>query len=523
MGTEIRRTEWLWVTGVVLGLIILCNLPHVIAWVATPEGSHFTGFVSNPWDQHSYIAKMRQGWNGSWRYHLAYTPERTDGAPVFLFYLLLGHISRLTRIPLIWMYHGVRVLACAVLIPLCYVFSARTFAEVRKRRWTTLLIVISSGLGWLAAPLGAMTPDLWVAEAITFYALFTLPHFPLSMALMLLILMLLGNPKRRMGWSEIIGAAFSSVALGVLQPFAVIPVYAALGMVFALHMWRDRRIPWRWVWLTGIAGIVAVAYPLYGLLVVRADPVMSIWNAQNQTPSPPVWEWLLAFGFVALLAIPGSIWVAQRRNDSDLLLLAWVVVTAVGVYIPLSLQRRLIIGVHIPLCVLAGLGWWQVIRPRLRGRMRNLVQGLVLGMSALTNIFLIAGTIIAALSGETWLYLAEEEYQAFVWLRDATPLDAVVLCAPQTGMFVPAWAGQRVVYGHPFETVDAERRKAQVEAYWAGEMSTTEQESFLRENRVGYVLVGPREQEGGERKERAEQWDELVFETGDVRVYRVGE
>ncbi len=471
-------------------------------------------------DQHSYIAKMRQGWNGSWRYRLAYTPEYTDGAPIFLFYLSLGHISRLMRIPLIWMYNGVRVFACAVLIPLCYAFSAQTFAEVRKRRWTTVLIAISSGLGWFAAMLGAMTPDLWVAEAITFYALFTLPHFSLSMAWMLIILMLLGNPKRRLGWSEIIGAAFSSVALGVLQPFAVIPVYAALGVFLALRAWRDRRIPWRRVWIVGVEGLIAVAYPLYGLLILGTDPVMSAWNAQNQTPSPPVWEWLVAFGLVGLLAIPGSIWAARRRRDSDLLLLAWVVVTAVGVYIPLSLQRRLIIGVHIPLCVLAGLGWWQVIRLRLRGRMRDWVQSLVLGLSALTNIFLVAGTILAALSGESWFYLSRGEYQAFVWLRETASPDAVVLCAPQTGTFVPAWAGQRVVYGHPFETVDAERRKAEVEAYFAGKMSPAERSAFLQENRVGYVLVGPRERAVGDGGIGIGDWP-MVFEAGDVRIYQV--
>jgi len=90
------------------------------------------------------------------------------------------------------------------------------------------------------------------------------------------------------------------------------------------------------------------------------------------------------------------------------------------------------------------------------------------------------------------------------------------------GLFVPAWAGQPVVYGHPFETVDAERRRAQVEAYWTGEMRPAEREVFMRENRVGYVLVGPREVEMGDwRMENGELEREPVFEAGDVRVYEV--
>jgi len=131
---------------------------------------------------------------------------------------------------------------------------------------------------------------------------------------------------------------------------------------------------------------------------------------------------------------------------------------------------------------------------------------------------------LAAVGGEPRFYLSDGEWQALAWLRENADHDLVVLCAPQTGMFVPAWAGQKVVYGHPFETVDAERRQAQVEAYWAGEMGPAEQESFLRENRVGYVLVGPRELEIRDwRLEIGEIEGELVFEAEDVRLYEVHE
>jgi len=198
-------------------------------------------------------------------------------------------------------------------------------------------------------------------------------------------------------------------------------------------------------------------------------------------------------------------------------------------YAPLALQRRLALGLQVPVALLAAAGWWQVIRPRLRARLRGPVTVAILGFSALSNLFLVAMLVLAALRGEPRFYLSDGEWQALEWLREAVDHDRVVLCAPQTGMFVPAWAGQRVVYGHPFETVDAERRKAQVEAYWRGEMDPAERESFLKENRVRYVLVGPRELEIGERRmengewrmEIAQQAGEPVFEAGDVSVYEV--
>jgi hypothetical protein len=298
----------------------------------------------------------------------------------------------------------------------------------------------------------------------------------------------------------------------------VIPVYATLAVWLALRWLRDRRVEWHRVGWIAVAGLVAVIYPTYGVLAIRADPALSGWSVQNQTPSPPVWDWLLSFGLVTVLAAPGVMGVARRRSDGDLLLVAWVLAASVGMYVPLALQRRLALGLHVPLALLAAFGWWQVLRPRLRARLRKPLTTVMLAFSTLANLFLMAMFALGALAGEPSFYLSDGEWEALAWLREEVAHDAVVLCAPQTGMFVPAWAGQRVVYGHEFETIEAERREAQVEAYWAGEMSPAEQESLLQENNVSYVLVGPRELEIGGWEPRSE---EVVFEAGGVRVYEI--
>ena len=584
-----NRTEWRWVALVTLALVIASSLPYLIAWAVTPEGAHFTGLLVNPLDGHSYIAKMRQGLDGSWRSRLVFTPEPQRGAYLFLLHIALGHLARWTGLPLIAVYHGARVLAGVALLLVAYRFTAVLGGELGQRRLALLLLGVSSGLGWLVAPLGHMSSDLWVPEAFTFYSILDTLHFPLAIALMLVVLMQLAQPAPPYkggpggcpappiggepggcpappygggpgrwpappyrgepgrwpappyrggpgrwpappyrggpgGWPQALVAAAASLGLGIVQPFGVIPVYATLAMWLALRWLRDRRVPWRAIGWTAVAGLVALAYPLYGVLAIQADPILAGWNAQNQTPSPPVWDWLLSLGLVAALAVPGMVVALRRRSDGGLLLLAWVIAAGVGMYAPLALQRRLALGLQAPLALLAATGWWVVVRPRLRVRLRALASAALLGFSALTNLFLMAMLVLAALGGEPRFYLSDGEWQALAWLRKEVDRDQVVLCAPQTGMFIPAWAGQRVVYGHPFETIDAERRKAQVEAYWSGKMSVAEQESFLLENRVGYVLVGPRELEIGDWRLEVGIWElegEVVFEAGDVRVYKL--
>ena len=104
-----ERGEWRWVVSVVLALVLVSGLPYLFAWAVTPPRAHFTGLVFNPLDGNSYIAKMRQGLEGSWLFHLPYTPEPHRGVPVYLFYLALGHVARWTGLPLLAVYHTARV------------------------------------------------------------------------------------------------------------------------------------------------------------------------------------------------------------------------------------------------------------------------------------------------------------------------------------------------------------------------------------------------------------------------------
>jgi hypothetical protein len=525
----VDRGEWRWVLLVTLVLIVASSLPYLVAWGVTPKNAHFTGLVFNPQDGNSYIAKMRHGMTGSWLFRLPYTPEPHDGAPVYLFYLFWGHVARWMGLGLIAIYHCVRVAGGAVMLLSFYTLVSSISEDVGERRIMFTLAALGSGLGWVAGFLGLVTSDLWVPEAFPAYALLTNAHFPLAIGLMVGIMScgqrIVSSEWRDADgdghvWTWGLGMALAAVILGVIQPFGLVTVFGGLGVTLAVQSVRERSIPWRvTAWVIG-AGVVALAYPVYMQRALHADPVLAAWSAQNVTASPPLWDWALSSGLVSVLAVPGIAFAVRRGSVGDWLLLGWLLVTLVGIVVPLPLQRRLGLGLGVPMGLLAGIGWWRTLRPRVAARSRRLVQGLMVAFCAMTPIFLVLIALVGALAGEPWFYLSDGEWAALEWLRVEGDPNAVVLCAPQTGLFVPAWAGQPVVYGHPFETVNAEQRREQVEAYWAGEMSVVAQESFLRENRVGYVLVGPRELGIGDWRLENRGWTS-VFEVEGVSVYEV--
>jgi uncharacterized membrane protein len=109
--------------------------------------------------------------------------------------------------------------------------------------------------------------------------------------------------------------------------------------------------------------------------------------------------------------------------------------------------------------------------------------------------------LVLALGGglthDARLFVSADEALAMDWLKGNSARDAVVLASPEMGLFIPAWAGRRVVYGHPFETVDAERTKARVQDFFAAGTDGAQRQTMLHEWRVALVFVGPRERKLG--------------------------
>jgi len=493
MTARISLKEWRWALLWASIVIAVTCLPYLYAWLAAPEGLVFGGLLTNPLDGNSYLAKMRQGFEGEWRFHLPFTPEPHPGTFVYIHYLALGHLGRALNFSLPLLYHLARVFSSFLLLLAIYWFIAHFVDEnnLTHRRTIFLLVAFSSGLGWLAAAFNLITADLWVPEAITFYTLLSNPHFPLSMTLMLLIIALTATENywsRAKPWPLFIVLAISSFLLAVIQPFVAVPVYAALGAYIILLTIRDRRLPRKLIARTLIGGLATLAPIFYGLIVFSTNSALAAWSSQNLTPSPPLWNLALSYGLVLLLALPGAVMAARCSRNIDLLLLAWIAATIILIYAPLALQRRMITGLHFPLCFLAARGLqWLVKRWPAR---RRLLTGSAIGLSAITNLFLLLGALAAVRSGDSRLFLYREEMPALAWLREHAPTEAVVLAAPETGLFIPVWAGRRVVYGHPFETIQAEEKESQVRSFF---VSPARHEQLLTSFNIEYVFFGPRE------------------------------
>ncbi len=501
-----------WLPGFVAIVVLAAvAVPYLVAFGASGEDTIFLGFLQNPVDGHTYLAKMYQGWEGNWRYRMAFSQEPGAGAFLFPLYLGLGHISRVLRLPLINVFHSARLLATGFMLFSLYLFFKRSLPD-RLIPWAFTLSAVGSGLGWLAVPFGAFTADLWVSEGYPFLSGYTNPHFPFSLGLMTWIL----TPRPRENGFPFF-MLLPGLLLALILPFGLVIVLGVLGVQLLLSWrWQDGSFGWlfrRVVWLS-LGGVPAVLYELW---LVRTDPIFAGWNAQNITVSPPPWELLISFSPALLLALY-SIWRTLREQKSPLdTMVIWLGVVLVLIYLPLDLQRRLLTGFYIPVAGLAVQGL-DGLSAGARGRLL-LGFSLVLVLSLPTNLIVLLAARHGIQTQDPQLYMSWEEGTALEWIRANTDPEALVLAGPELGLFIPGQTGRRVIYGHPFETVNADQARAKVLVFFEGNLDPTQAAGFLSEEGVDYIFYGPRERDLGALPV-GQGWDQ-VYREGEVEIYAV--
>jgi hypothetical protein len=506
---------------VLVGVVILAiTLPYLLA--ATPdEHWQFGGFLLNPLDGATYIAKMRIGWEGAWRFSLPFTAEPGQGGYVYQYYLFLGHLARWVGLPLVVVYHAARLVGAALLLVALHRLMYKVFPDQPVLGQAALwLAAIGSGMGWLLLGSGTPPMDFWVAEAYPFLSMFTNAHFPLGLALLTWgISSLLDADSIRLDLLRA-GAGF---LLSVVFPFGMVTMLVtAAGWVVWMTL-QARVVHWRKL-IPRLRGLVALGsiggpYLLYQYVVIIGNPVLSGWNAQNVTVSPAPLDTLLSLSPVLPLALVG-LWSGLRTEGKlarpgIVLVAVWLGLSLLLAALPFSIQRRFFLGVYLPAAALAVVGL-DVLQARLPA-LRRWGWITLFALALPTNLLLLVMGTGGGLARAPQLYLTRGEAQALAWIDRSSAPDALVLAGPEMGSWIPGWAGRRVIYGHPFETVPAEQEEAWVRAFYRGAIPAEE----LRRRRVDLVMYGPREQEIGPNLDLSAF--SLVYEADDVRLYRLRE
>ena len=475
-----------------LALAVVTAIPYAYAYAFQPPGHVFVGFFYLWDDATTYIAKMREGWEGAWAWQNRYTTESSGTAYLFMFWILLGHLAALSGLPLLVVFHLARVAGAFALMGAGWLFICHFVEDRAARRFALFFLAFGLGLGLVLWALGhpvingnqTEALDLRMPELSAFYSVLALPHFAWSgvFAALGVALTLKAIQRGSLALSVLAGLAW----LGQASIHPQMPVLMGGATAVALVLRPARPRGWA---AAALAFAIPAPYILYSYLAFVGNPEVERWTFHSKNAvAPETVSLLLALApqlILALIGLPGAL---RRRSREDLFLLAWIVLLGAILYLPNpagDLRRRFFDAIYLPLVVLGARGLYEAIVPRLRSlRARRLLPFSYVAFATIGSAFLVLAPI--AVAGQPQYIISRSEYDGLNWL--ATQPVGRVLCMPGVGLYVPAYSSDTVYVGHYDETFDYANKTRTAFSVLTGQSDI---EQFDAQNHIRYVIWTP--------------------------------
>lgn len=581
----------MWATGVML----LTCLPYVYA-LRIADGRTFGGFLWGVDEGNVYLTWMRQAAEGEIFFRNQYTtdPEK----PLFfnLFLQLGGRLGKLLHLDMKTMFHLLRV-GGGILLFFSFWLLLREIIIDGLARWAAIgLASIGSGWGWLIVlffPSSGIHPvDVgqdWQTqpEAVTFLSLLLNGLFTASMALMCLTFFFTLRAIRDKDKRSILWAGLCLLILGNIHTYDVFAVWLTLAAGALGGIWGAGS---RLKALGDIAKIIGIGLPsfLWAIYATFADPA---FLAKGLTPTPAFRfvDYFVAYGFIGLAAglsilyfllahVPRTMAAFFRKEEQEnsgrkislkilfsrntgfvqstiyVFPLLWTFAHILVLCTPVSFQRKMIEGLHLPLCILAGLAvaWLaQSLTEHLRrqGKHKQAHERAVLFVCGFIVLCLPSNALFVSQcmhnvqtnNADLWrvlqppIYLEAADAKALEWLRENATRDDVILSTSLIGSYIPTYCRAKVWIGHWAETLHFRERLRAVPAIY-GQIAPEQWKALLQQMRISIIYYGPYEQslgwgtsgtdlawaEYGQKWRRtAEKHFPKIYEQEGVWIYRV--
>lgn len=516
-------------------VVVVSALPTLAVYrqgLATEGARDYTWVVPPyPQDGLAYLAWVKQAAEGKLLFHVKYTQLEHRAVVFNPPFLVTGWLAALSGWSSGFALFVARCVFVIAFLLVLYRFSG-CFGLRRDERWTFLgLVSCSSGLGFLSAA-GLKAADRWMPEINTLWSLSWSPIFALGLALMLAILMLVEQATRKgggsgagdhsadVGRSFLLAGALTGL-LAFVHPYDVVSVGVVVLAVAVYRLGAQQALGplLRFGLLAGPPCLIQLGLSLM-------HPVLSAHAARADMPSPALLGYAIGLGLPGLFALFGLARAsAEHRVGRLVTIVVWVAAALGLAYAPVWFQRRLVMGIHIPVCLLAAIGVCDLARRASRGRAAVRI-ALVIGLVATTtptHYVNYREALESARDDPAAYYVPESLAAALRFLDEHVPSEAVVLAHPHAARLIPGASGNAVTLGHWAQSVGNDQHLRWLRSLFAPGHGL-DKVNMLRSSRIDYVFVDASMRRywlGGETPGWLADVGETVYDRDGVRIVRV--
>jgi hypothetical protein len=519
-----NKKDFLWIMTASILILFWGSIPTQAGYRAETQDLRFRGIYFDTQDYAVHIAAMEAGRHGEWAYRLRFTTENHNPVYVRMFYIVLGHFSKLLSLTPEFTFQIARWVLDLVALFALYKLMQKVFPDLFWARIAFLLAALGSGLGWLQLIFNwtstEITPiDFWLIDDYVFFSLSVFPHFAFVTAAMCIALSLWLNFLRTRHWINVLWIGLTAILVQFVNPIAFATLDVSLLGAAIFSWWDKTNIHKEDIVALSLIALSQIPLLAYNFVVLNNDPLWSQFTTQNKTISPPPDYYLWGFGLFWPFAILGF-YVAFRAKSQVLgAAVFWVASAFLLGYAPVFIQRRFLHNITIPLGILATAGLIMLFEtgavriPAVR-RWRTSLVILFVFLASLSSMQLSLGRTLYLQTHPKDLYYPESLDRAIDWFRENAQYNDFVLAAEQTSQILVQNAGLRAYLGHEMETLDYKTKQANVKSFFQGELL------ILASGPIKWVVYGPFEMELTPSFQTTENL-ELVYSLEDLQIYRV--
>jgi hypothetical protein len=518
-----------WFAIAAIAILVVGSIPNWMGAAAQTDEIIFRGIYFDTTDYAANIAMMRAGEMGDWAYQMRFTNEPHPPAFLRMFHILLGHAGHWLNLDVEVMFQLARWLLGITALYCIYRLCEKIFPEKGHARSAFLLASLGAGLGWLqlmlGAPLEPISPiDFWLIDAYVYFSLSLFPAFAYTLTLMVAALILYLDYLPSQKWSSIWAVCALAIACQITNPIAFSVIDLAFVGATIFHWLQNHKVVKNHVYALAVIASSQVPLLIYSYNVLINDPVWFQYTAQNETLSPPPIFYFWGFAPFWPFAIVGMIHAIRNRTPVSGALLGWTLSAFALAYLPVAIQRRFLLGITIPLGILAILGI-KILIERAAGKVPRVQKyaGLLLfayvGMASISSVYLSLGSSLFLKSLPPKNFFSADLKDALTWLDQHTEPNEFVLSSAESGQLIGQYTHLKAYIGHEMETVNYISKNAEVTAFFEGNAEP----GWLEGTSAQWILFGPLERALAGRDDFPYPEMKIAYRSEEVTIYQLDE